>query len=228
MLGFLKKKFVIKKLIICPWFGELPRWFDKWLANVELLKPMGYDFLVTTNLDLFNDRCEKVLGFRTPIVPGGGKLHDYRPAFGALFEEELKGYDFWGHTDFDCVYGNVERFLPDSYLEELDVYADCPYICGPWTLYRNTERVNQAFYSTDAWKIELKNPATTGWGETSFSDRIKALAQSGYIGTAKFGSFHRFDVDEFTMLGMYGKELQVGHEPIMMFHFRRTKEYPIL
>ena len=217
----------MKKLIICPWFGELPRWFDRWLANVETLKPMGYDFLVTTNLDLFNDRCEKVLGLRTPIVPGGGKLHDYRMLFGVLFAEELKGYDFWGHTDFDCVYGNVERFLPDSMLKDLDIYADHSYICGPWTLYRNSYKVNTAFYYDETWRSEVLNLSTTGWGENSYTKVINKLTNIGMLRT-KYGSLHRYEVGEFSNLRFKDGELMLCNEPIMMFHFRRIKEYPIL
>lgn len=107
---------MIKKLMICPYFGTLPPWFDSYLANIEMLKPLGYDWHITTNLKLFKERVGDILEIKCPIVPGTGKLWDYRPAFGVLFAEELKRYDYWGHTDFDCVYGRVDRFVTDEFL----------------------------------------------------------------------------------------------------------------
>lgn len=107
---------MIKKLMICPYFGTLPPWFDSYLANIEMLKPLGYDWHITTNLKLFKERVGDILGIKCPIVPGTGKPWDYRPAFGVLFAEELKRYDYWGHTDFDCVYGRVDRFVTDEFL----------------------------------------------------------------------------------------------------------------
>lgn len=214
---------MLKKLIITPWFGPLPPWMDKFLANFETLKPMGYDLLLTTNLDLFNERCEEKLGFRTPVIPGQGKLHDYRPLFGHLFEKEIKGYDFWGHTDFDCVFGNVAKFLSDWSLTGVDVYADCPYVCGPWTLYANHPVVNFAYRSDPTWEENVRNPATTGWGEESYTRTLEKLKLR-----FKRGGLHHFEVGEFPLLRYRNGELLLGDDSIMMFHFRRIKEYPIL
>lgn len=35
------------------------------------------------------------------------KLCDFKPAYGFLFPEIIKRYDFWGHGDIDVVYGNI-------------------------------------------------------------------------------------------------------------------------
>ena len=34
------------------------------------------------------------------------KLCDYKCAYGLIFEEYIKNYDFWGHCDLDCIYGD--------------------------------------------------------------------------------------------------------------------------
>ena len=217
---------MIKKLMIVPWFGSFPPWMDRWIANIEVLKSSGYDFLLTTNLDLFNDRCERLLGFRTPIVPGGGKLHDYRPLLGFLFQEELKGYDFWGHTDFDCVYGDVAKFLPDSKLAELDVYADGPYICGPWTLYRNDPfKVNDLYTQVSDWVAQVQDPSTSGWAEGVFSRALEHMRDAGKL-RLEFGSLHRYEAEDFSKLVVGRRTLFLGNDEIFMYHFRRTKRYP--
>ena len=35
------------------------------------------------------------------------KLCDFRPAFGEVFADELRGYDWWGHSDLDVLFGRV-------------------------------------------------------------------------------------------------------------------------
>jgi hypothetical protein len=35
------------------------------------------------------------------------KLCDFRPAFGEIFAEELAGFDFWGHSDLDLIFGQI-------------------------------------------------------------------------------------------------------------------------
>jgi hypothetical protein len=62
------------------------------------------------------------------------KLCDFRPAFGEIFAEELRGYDFWGHTDLDVIFGRIRDHLPPAAFE-----ADKILFQGNFALYRNTE-----------------------------------------------------------------------------------------
>ena len=39
------------------------------------------------------------------------KLCDFRPAFGEIFADELAGYDFWGHSDLDLIFGQIREHL---------------------------------------------------------------------------------------------------------------------
>jgi hypothetical protein len=61
------------------------------------------------------------------------KLCDFRPAFGEVFREELTGYDFWGHSDLDVIFGRVRDHLPSEAFD-----ADKILIQGNFALYRNT------------------------------------------------------------------------------------------
>jgi hypothetical protein len=61
------------------------------------------------------------------------KLCDFRPAFGEIFAEELAGYDFWGHSDLDVIFGRIRDHLPDVAFE-----ADKILFHGNFSLYRNT------------------------------------------------------------------------------------------
>ena len=213
---------MVKKMFIVPYFGVLPEWFDQWVANMEVLKPLGYDYLLVTNLKRFEQRVRDKLGIEPAITPGTGKLWDYRCAFGVLFEEELKGYDFWGHTDFDCVYGNVDKWVTDEFLEGLDIHSNHgTYMCGPWSLYRNTEKVNKLFYDSPSWMKIMTTPEITGWVEMEFS---RTVENSGL--RYKYTYWQEKDPDKWQNV-TYKDGLYDGEEEIMMFHFNRHKIYPL-
>jgi len=61
------------------------------------------------------------------------KLCDFRPAFGEVFADELRGCDWWGHSDLDVLFGRVRDHLPAEAFG-----ADKILIQGNFALYRNT------------------------------------------------------------------------------------------
>src|SRR4051812_43662061 len=144
--------------------------------NIEALKPLGYDWLFFHDLDEFKRRCESRLDVNCTIRMGGSKIHDFRPAFGNLFREEIKSYDFWGHTDLDCVYGRVDRWVTDDLLADLDIHSNADTcLCGPWTLYRNTERVNSLYVWVKDWRWLMEQRETSGWVEEKFSRKAEEM-----------------------------------------------------
>lgn len=219
-----------RKLLIVPWFGDLPPWFKQWRANVARnLEPQGYDVLLDQNLTAFKRRVKFRLGIEdAPIVAGEGKVHDYRCALGALYSERLaEGYDFWGHTDLDMVYGRVEQWFSDEYLSGLDIASNhVDYVSGPWTLYRNRPEVNELFLEHDDWRAELENPNTTGWVEKGYTELVDAYHAAGEI-TRAYSMWQTTNLDSFKTCRLDGDgRLWEGRTEIPMLHFRRTKEYP--
>ena len=69
------------------------------------------------------------------------KHPDYRPAFGEIFRDYLKGYDFWGHSEQDLFYGDIRAFITDDILDKYDRILGH----GHLTLYRNVPEVNNAY-----------------------------------------------------------------------------------
>jgi hypothetical protein len=213
---------MIKKLLICPWFGALPPWFVEYEKNIAHLKDLGYDFLIDTDLPAFKKRVADILGIDCPIVPGSGKVHDYRCALGELYQKELEGYEFWGHVDFDCIFGNVDKWVTDEFLSELDIHSNHnTYICGPWTLYRNKSEVNSLFRQSPHWQAIMQHPESTGWVEMEYS-RIVENSGLRYAYT-----FWQADPDHMHLLRMDGTALYEGDREVMMAHFRRTKRWPL-
>lgn len=209
------------KLLICPFFGDLPAFFPQWRESVRGLERYGYDVLVDQDLDAFNARCEKVLGFKSPIVPGTGKLWDFRCALGELYADEVADYDFWGHTDFDVVYGNPETFMPDEVLAGVDIVSDeKSYIGGHWTLYRNCAPVNSVFRKCHNWRGYMTDPRPSGWVETDYTAGVK---QSGLRLKFIFGQASR---DNEWLSFVDGRLYQRGKE-VLLAHFRDQKRWPL-
>src|SRR5258706_7901064 len=148
----------LKKIMITPYFGELPPWMN----NFSI--PPGYDWLFDRDIEKFRIRVKTKLGIEYPGLPGTGKIWDYRCALGLLYEEEIKSYDFFGHCDFDMVFGDVDKWFDDATLNELDIWSNHDtYICGPWTLYRNTVEVRNLFILHPKWADIMTSPEVTGW-----------------------------------------------------------------
>lgn len=207
------------KVLITPWFGEEPPWMPQYWENAERLRAQGFDFLLEHDEEAFRDRIRDKLGIEPPLFAGTGKIHDYRPALGFLFAEEVAeaDFDYWGHTDFDCVYGRVERFF-DPHVE---VQTDCAYryLAGPWTLHRNTEATRECFMDVpDCWD-QFERSDVTGWQETTFS---KAAERRFNV---LFTDRHAHTQPE--LLGWDGDRLMHGEREIPFFHFRRTKVWPL-
>ena len=216
---------MLKKLLITPWSGSFPDWFNETLKEMIGLEKYGYDWLITSDMKDFYQRAEDKLGITPNIVPGGSRLHNYRSAYGLLYEEELKGYDYWGITDLDCVYGRINKFMPDEKLEKLDIWSNHhSYICGPWTMFKNTEKVNNLFKQVPDWQTHMTstNSHPGRWTEEEYS---RAVEKSGLSYLYTF--FQGHDPSITTNLRKVKGKLFDGDDEIMMFHFNRSKRWPL-
>lgn len=218
---------MIKKLFIIPWFGEYPDYMNQWIANMEYLKPLGYDYLLVCSLKKFEQRVRERLGIEPCILSGTGKAWDYRPALGVLFEEEIKGYDYWGHTDFDCVYGDINKFMPDEELVKYDIWSNhhC-YCAGPWTLYKNNEKINNLFRNCPDWKERMSECKATGWIEDGYSKMLDKLHENGEVNRL-YTFYQGYDPSIDTNLSFKDGKLYDAGSEIMQFHFNRRKRFPL-
>jgi len=219
----------LRKILLCPYFGPFPEWMDLFLADfVRTMRPQGYTLLLDTDMESFKDRVKEKLGIDYPGVRGSGKVWDYRGSLGVLYSEEIKGFDFYGHCDFDVVWGSINRWASDEVLSELDVYSSHnEYVCGCFSLYRNHKFVNDLFRSYSLWKDHLTIPDPTGWIEQAYS---RTLELSGLR--------YRYDIScqgypftDHPVLIKKGNTLyQIIDEnwiEIGLFHFRRSKCWPL-
>jgi hypothetical protein len=135
------------------WYGKYPPYLGcvlrscagnpdiHWLVisdnPVPQMVPANVRFNHMNREDLRRRFIEK-LGFE----PAPPELNaGLRPAWGIVFEDLLDGYDFWGHCDFDMIFGDLRKFLQEKILATHDKILRH----GHLTLYRNAEKVNRAF-----------------------------------------------------------------------------------
>lgn len=211
----------LKKILIVPFFGDLPEWFDKYEA------PKGYTLLLDVDLNKFKERVKSKLGIEYPGVYGSPKVWDYRCALGKLYEEEIKGYDYWGHVDLDVVFGDMDKFLPDHELAPLDIYSGhIEYMCGCFSLYRNVPKVNNLFSEDPKWKENMTGAEPTGWVEYGYS---RLVEKSGLWYAYTFNQGNPWDrTPELKKEDgkLYQKIMDEWRE-IMFFHFRHSKKWPL-
>lgn len=109
----------------CDW-GKVPR-------NMKIVEISFKELKV-----LIQEKFEFPISLETPY-----KLCDFKPAYGEIFSEYINDYDFWGHCDFDMVFGNLRKFLTEDKLEKFDRI----YYQGHLSIYRNIDKINHLYQS---------------------------------------------------------------------------------
>ena len=71
--------------------------------------------IIPYSLGQFKTDAAKALGFDV-AVESYYKLCDFKPAYGTVFADYIKEYDFWGYCDVDVIFGNIRAFMTDELL----------------------------------------------------------------------------------------------------------------
>lgn len=140
-----------KICIIGVYFGVFPNYISLWLKSCEYNPEI--DFLifsdsklqdcpenvrvVSMTLNEIKERASKELGFEC-VLDRPYKLCDYKPLYGIVFKDYLADYDYWGHCDFDLIFGDLKGFFDRYELYKYDRF----HALGHLSLYRNTDEVN--------------------------------------------------------------------------------------
>lgn len=208
----------IKIKLISIYFGKLPEWFPMWLKSCSNNKE--YDFLLITDQDYSSSIAENVeirktswkdleqkfqnalqmqISLKKPY-----KLCDFRPAFGLIFIEDLKEYDFWGHCDLDMIWGNLSKFITTEDLLKYDRLG----LYGAFTLYRNNSYCNELYKkkgSAFSWKTVFSRPESYIFDEMPGMNCICLKNNVKWKKNIKIA-----DLD--TYLSRYGADLITDHE----------------
>jgi uncharacterized protein YfaT (DUF1175 family) len=106
-------------------------------------------------------------------VPNPYKICDLRPFFGIIHEENIKGYDFFGWTDVDILFGDIRRFYTDDIIEKHEVLSSHHVrLAGHFALLRNSKKYKQIGYKIYKWKNALQNPEFVGIDEHGMTNAL--------------------------------------------------------
>ncbi len=123
---------------------------DVYLFNDQISQPdlSGNLKTIPLTLEQFNQLATEKL--EIPIrVNWGYKISEFKPAYGVIFEDYLKDYDFWGYCDLDIIFGKISHFITEEILATYDVItASEIQFVGHFILFRNTATVTNLFRQT--------------------------------------------------------------------------------
>jgi len=171
-------------LLIC-WYGEYP-WYFPYFLNSCRYNP-DIDFLIITDntssiidlpvnvkiipytIEQFKEKASKKLSFEVAIE-SGYKLCDFKPAYGYIFSDYIKDYDFWGYCDIDVIFGNIRAFMTEELLKEYDIISSRhDYLTGCFALYRNNELMRELFKQSKDYRKVFTDPRNFCFDETNYA-----------------------------------------------------------
>lgn len=140
---------------IIPYFGKMPNYFNLFLKSCEYNQ--DYTWIILTDdtteyiypknvkkISMSFDKCREIIQSKFDFkisLKKPKKLCDYKCAYGYIFSEYLKEFDFWGHCDMDIIFGDLNSFIT----HEMLIKYDKLFPLGHLALYRNNEVINKIF-----------------------------------------------------------------------------------
>lgn len=153
--------------LVVPYFGQRPAYFPLVVRSMAANPDVSWLLLteqpvtdappnVAVQVCEFDDLAKRIQSFFDFEISleSPYKLCDFRPAFGEIFAEELAGYDFWGHSDLDLIFGQIRDHLPAAAFE-----ADKILFNGNFSLYRNNAET-AAWYRHGVGKVSYRDAMT--------------------------------------------------------------------
>ena len=141
--------------LLIPYYGDFPNYFRLWLNSAK--QNEGIDFIFITenikqenlpkNVKMVKESFEELkrriqhkydfkISLETPY-----KLCDFRPAYGDIFEEIVKDYDYWGYCDIDLIFGDIRHFISDELLNNYEKIN----LHGHLSIYKNSDKMKTLY-----------------------------------------------------------------------------------
>ena len=171
-------------ILLIPYFGSWPAWFPFFLQTCRFNSSLNWHFFTDciTPTDApenikfthisFAD-YKKLVSTKLGIVfnpENPYKLCDLKPALGYVHQEHTEGYDFWGFSDIDLVYGDLRAYFTTERLNKFDLYSThARRVSGHFCLLRNTQKMREAFKLMKNWQVRLADNNHHALDEGAFS-----------------------------------------------------------
>jgi hypothetical protein len=167
--------------VIIPYFGRWPAYLDLFLhachrnpiLNVLFLtdlkppaqSPDNVRFHYVT-IDQIRRSIKDLVGIEAMITKPY-KLCDIKPAYGLIFQDYIRDFDFWGYGDIDLVYGDLSRWLTAEALSSDVISFRKKWLSGSLALFRNNEKMNRLFLESPDVKMVFESAQYLGFDEVS-------------------------------------------------------------
>jgi hypothetical protein len=188
-------------LIIADYFGTWPKWFGMYLKSCELNPtvhwlihtdcalpaqwPSNVTLIQMSQLDYMRRVCDRLrISFRPRNMYN---ICNLRPTFGVLYASEIRGYDFFGWSDIDVIYGHIRHFYTEEVLMRNVICSSSRICTGHLTLMRNRHWLRHAFLRIDGWRARLENPEPCEWSESLDEAKLSGLLSPCHEVRRKFG-----------------------------------------
>lgn len=211
--------------VLTCWYGDYPWYFPYYVHSCSFNPTIDF-YIITDNEDLIphkpdnliiiNKTLEEIkfmasekLGFNVSLdYPF--KLNDFKPAYGFLFPEIFKDYDYWGQSDLDLIYGDIRGFLTEDMINCYDYLSmRHDYTTGCFSLYRNSEKMNAFFMKSKDYRSVLSNYESLCFDECS---------EMGYAPLGENKSIFEFKTDIISFTHVI-KAAQLANEIKAHFDF---------
>lgn len=163
-------KQVEKICMIIPYFGSWPEWFPLYLYSCSTLDNIDFYFFsdcgtpnttykntVFINIG-FVDYCNMVTDkLKVEFHPEKPyKLTDLKPFLGTVHSDIVNKYAFWGFSDIDLLYGDIENMINQKILKKYDfITTHSDRIAGHFTVIRTGSVYSTAWEKIPDWRRML-------------------------------------------------------------------------
>jgi hypothetical protein len=182
-------------VVLMPWYGPWPDWIELYLESCKWNPTVNWVFFsdqpkpnnvannvryVFLSLKDFSHLAGDRLRLPQFKLCDSYKLCDIRPAFGTLFEEYIKEYDYFGFGDLDVIYGNLRMFLDEKMLIHDVISFHKHRLSGHLCFFANTEVNRNLHFTIKNWQLKFMNSRWLGLGDQMSIDRAKSLFFESY------------------------------------------------
>jgi hypothetical protein len=197
-----------KIIIIIAYFGKWPEWINLYLESCKYNKFI--DWLIITDCEEPENKCESVkynfMDFEDfkelvksklivdidPAINSGKKqfshiMGDLKPFFSSIFEEHIKGYDYWGWGDIDVIYGDMNKYFEEEKVFEKDYelisFNDDRMVSGSLAFIKNSFLLRLKAFQIQDWKDAILHDNRKGLDEHRFYlnlDKSKCYLKDSY------------------------------------------------
>lgn len=224
---------LIRIKLISLWWGPLPEWLPQFRERMKAQEPLVTWELVVMSPEDVRARVWTQAGYFCN-KEDGYSMCDLRPAFGEVFADKFKGFDFWGWCDLDVVFGNMSTFLTEDVLSKFDIISGASYCTdGPFTILHNSYKTCELYRGAEFQRAA----ADSRYHNFDETGHFGAHDPAGFTNVAisrnaryLFGDWSSHDRHkpprecEFFDGRLY--EMPSGRE-IGYYHFPRSKSWPL-